>query len=315
MKSSSELFPVALMRAEVVADRFMEDTYLLKPNNSPDSSVQIALTRLGKYGQVEQSRGRPVILVHGSFSNRGTWLSNDGKGLAAALNESGFDPWMLELRGHGDSPVNQKYDQNNNQIYAKYDLPAVNEFVLEQTNQKPVWCGHSSGGVCIATALAAGDLDTGKASGLIMFGSQVSRYPLSLRLPIIRTLAKFIAGTKKHIQSPKLGVEVEPKGIAKEFVRWASLFRGWRPEKGKPYWHKLNKIETPVLAFGAKKDPGDPAKHCKKLMNGFAGDKTYYFLAKEKGFSQDYNHSSMVVSEAAEKEVWPKAIEWLKNLK
>jgi hypothetical protein len=49
MKSSSALFPVALMRAEVLSSELTEDTYLLKPNNSPDPSAQIALSRLGYY--------------------------------------------------------------------------------------------------------------------------------------------------------------------------------------------------------------------------------------------------------------------------
>ena len=105
MKSSSQLFPVALIKAEVVADRFIEDTYLLKPNNSDDKSVQVALTRLGEADGEKATRGEPVILVHGSFTNRGFWLSQKGKGLASALLEKGFDPWMLELRGHGDSPI------------------------------------------------------------------------------------------------------------------------------------------------------------------------------------------------------------------
>lgn len=315
MKSSSDLFPVALMRADVVAQKFIEDTYLLKPNNSDDSSVQIALTRLGKYEGHNENRGKPVILVHGSFSNRGVWLSVTGKGFASALLEAGFDPWMLELRGHGDSPFNEQYEQNNLEAYADFDLPAVNAFVLEQSNQAPIWCGHSSGGVCIATAIAAEKLKQDEVSGVILFGSQVSRFPILLRLPISRMLAKISLLPKKRIHSTKLGVEFEPVGIAKEFVRWAGIFTGWKSKAGKSFWRGLGNLSTPVLAIAAKNDKGDPAKHCKKLMNGFAGDKTFYLLAKDNGFSQNYNHSNMVASDAAQQEVWPKVIEWINSIK
>ena len=46
MQSSSDLFPVALMSAEFRGD-LSEDVYRLKPSNSPDFSVELALTRLG----------------------------------------------------------------------------------------------------------------------------------------------------------------------------------------------------------------------------------------------------------------------------
>lgn len=316
MKSSSDLFPVALMRADVVAQKFIEDTYLLKPNNSEDPSVQIALTRLGKYEGKNENRGRPVILVHGSFSNRGVWLSVTGKGFASALLEAGFDPWMLELRGHGDSPFNEQYENNSLESYANFDLPAVNAFVQEQTNQAPFWCGHSSGGVCIATSIASEKLKISDISGLILFGSQVSRFPLALRVPFFRLLSRIILIPKKRIHSKKLGVELEPVGIAKEFLRWAGIFTGWKSKSGQSYWKKLKEISPlPVLAIGAKNDKGDPSKHCKKLMSAFVGDKTFYLLSKDEGFSQNFNHSNMVASDAAQQEVWPKVIEWINSSK
>lgn len=49
MQSSSKLFPVALVSAELRGD-LVEDVYRLKPNNSPDRSVELALTRLGLAG-------------------------------------------------------------------------------------------------------------------------------------------------------------------------------------------------------------------------------------------------------------------------
>ncbi|HBO0631188.1 TPA: alpha/beta hydrolase, partial [Pseudomonas aeruginosa] len=45
MQSSSRLFPVALVSAELRAD-LTEDIYRLKPGNSPDASVELVVTRL-----------------------------------------------------------------------------------------------------------------------------------------------------------------------------------------------------------------------------------------------------------------------------
>jgi len=315
MKSSSQLFPVALMKADVVADRFIEDSYLLKPNNSEDSTVQIAVTRLGDALESNKHGDQPIILVHGSFTNRGFWLSSKGKGLASELLKNNFDPWMIELRGHGDSPVNNKYLDNSILKYAEYDLPAVSEFVQEQTGKTPIWIGHSMGGVVISTALAGKFLDPKHIKALAMFGSQVSKYPIILGVPIIREcLLLLMKLRKKAISSPK-GPEVEPLGIAREFVKWAGWFSSWKPVRGKSFWKTLSKTEVPVIAFGAQKDSGDPAKYCEKLASAISSKSEFHLLSKRNGYSKDYGHVDMVIGKEAESEVWPKLIQWLNSIK
>ncbi len=309
MKSSSSLFPVALMRADTLGSDLMEDTYLLKPNNSPDLTAQVALTRIG--GQQQQDRGTPVILLHGSFSNRGFWLSNSGIGLAAALLEAGYDPWLLEMRGHGDSPVNREYKKNCIEDYAQFDLPSVQAFVHEQTGKSAFWIGHSMGGVTLATSLAAQHLDIAKVAGVVLFGSQVSRYPWLLRLPFFRLAARLLLLKKTVIKGGNIGPEQEPVGVAREFARWAGLFHGWKPKKGKSYWHGWRQVSVPILGFGAKKDRGDPAKCCRKLVDATAGEHAFYLLSKKEGFAKDYGHVDMVVSKEAATDIWPKVITWL----
>ena len=110
MHSSSRLFPVALVSAELRGD-LTEDVYRLKPNNSPDPSVELALTRMGLPGR--EQRGAPVILVHGSFSNRRFWYSPKAIGLGPYLARAGFDVWIPEMRGHGLSPRNLDYSRNS----------------------------------------------------------------------------------------------------------------------------------------------------------------------------------------------------------
>ncbi len=83
MQSSSNLFPVALISAERRGD-LSEDVYRLKPGNSPDGTVELAVTRLGLADDPE-NRGMPVILLHGSFSNRRFWYSPKGMGSGAIL--------------------------------------------------------------------------------------------------------------------------------------------------------------------------------------------------------------------------------------
>jgi pimeloyl-ACP methyl ester carboxylesterase len=315
MKSSSELFPVSLMRAEVVADEFIEDTYLLKPNRTSDKTVQFALTRLGYYKSNTERKGQPVILVHGSFTNRGVWFSSKGKGFARDLLENNLDPWMLELRGHGDSPENDQYKLNNVEAYAEFDLPAAQAFVTEQTKQKPIWLGHSLGGVTIATSIAGGHLAVEDNLGLILMGSQVSRFPVLLRIPFVRLITRIILAIKKPIIKSSLGPEHEPLGLAKEFVKQAGWFCSWKSRSGVKYWQKLAGISIPVLAFAGYRDSGDPARHCKKLAMAIDNNAEFYELSKKNGMSHNFGHVDMVIGKHAEADVWPKIINWIHSLK
>ena len=315
MKSSSELFPVSLIRAEIIADTFIEDTYLVKPNNSPDKSVQIAVTRLGYYNSAADQHRQPIILIHGSFTNRSFWFSPKGKGLARALLEAGLDPWMLEHRGHGDSQENLDYKNNTVEAYAQFDLPAVSSFVKEQTKVNPIWIGHSMGGVSIATSIALGEISNANCKGVVLLGAQTSKYPLLMRLPGIRLATRLLLLAKKPLIKSNKGPEHEPLGIAKEFTRWSGFFHGWKGRTGIKFWQNLKNTSVPVLAFGAKNDSGDPAKYCEKLATSIDDNAQYHELSKNKGYSLDYGHVNMIISEQAKSEVWPQIINWINTTK
>ena len=127
MQSSSTLFPVALLSAERRGD-LSEDVYRIKAGNSPDPSVELAVTRLGLADQAV-AQGVPVILLHGSFSNRRFWYSPKGVGLGAFLARAGFDVWIPEMRGHGLSPRNRHWRHNRVADYARFDLPVIGAFI------------------------------------------------------------------------------------------------------------------------------------------------------------------------------------------
>lgn len=312
MQSSSELFPVALVSAELRGD-LSEDVYRLKPNNSPDSSVELALTRLGMTSA--ERRGQPVVLVHGSFSNRRFWYSPKAIGLGPYLAREGFDVWIAEMRGHGLSPRNDDYIHNNVTQYARYDLPAIAGFIEEQTGQLGHWLGHSLGGVVLAAALGGGYLPTAKLASVALFGSQVSHAHWSLRIPPVQWVMRAVLKRYGYVSGRrfKRGPEDEPAGVARETLRWLGLF-GRFSEPGNDWWQGLSTIELPVLAVAAQNDPEDPAHGCRKLLAQFSQAKRHFLLlSKQGGFSTDFGHIEMLVSKAAQREVWPLVAYWLSH--
>ncbi|MBC9250633.1 EstX protein [Pseudomonas alcaligenes] len=312
MQSSSELFPVALVSAELRGD-LSEDVYRLKPGNSPDYSVELAVTRLGQASQA--SRGVPVILLHGSFSNRRFWYSPKGIGLGAQLARAGFDVWIAEMRGHGLSPRNQAYARNRVADYARYDLPAIAAFVCEQTDQVPHWIGHSLGGITLAAALGGQYLDGQTAASVALFGSQISRIYWPLKVPPVEWGSRLLLKAFDHISGARLkrGPEDEPIGLALESLRWHRLFGRFGDEQ-RDWWAGLADVQVPLLAVTAAGDLQDPAWACRKLAEQFiAAPRQVLCLAKDKGFLGDYGHVEMLVSKEAQAEVWPLVEHWLRH--
>lgn len=313
MQSSSELFPVALISAELRGD-LSEDVYLLKPNNSPDSSVELALTRLGLAG-AEDARGVPVVLLHGSFSNRRFWYSPKGIGLGAYLARAGFDVWIAEMRGHGLSPRNQGYRDNNVAQYVRYDLPAIADFIVEQTGQAAHWVGHSLGGVILAAALGGGYLEQSRARSAALFGSQISRTYWPLKIPPVEWGARLLLRAFPYLSGRRLkrGPEDEPIGLALETLRWLKLF-GRFGDGEQDWWAGLAQMRVPLLGVAAAADPQDPAWACHKLVEQCgAAPRQFLLLGKDKGFSSDFGHIEMLVSKEAQREVWPLVEQWLQH--
>ncbi|MGV8842347.1 MAG: alpha/beta fold hydrolase [Pseudomonas sp.] len=313
MQSSSKLFPVALIRAELCAD-LSEDVYRLKPGNSPDLSVELAITRLGLAGQ-EVRRGIPVILLHGSFSNRRFWYSPKGLGLGPYLTRAGFDVWIVEMRGHGLSPRNLTYKHNRVADYARYDLPAVAAFVREQTGHVPHWIGHSLGGTTLAAALGGEYLGCQEVASVALFGSQVSRIYWPLKVPPVAWGGQLLLKRFGLISGSRLrrGPEDEPIGLALEGLRWHRLF-GRFGDAERDWWAGLAKVQVPVLAVSAEGDAQDPAWACRKLLEQMGSPlRRFLCLGKQQGFSDDYGHIQMLVSKPAQREVWPLVEYWLRH--
>ena len=314
MKSSSELFPVSLFRAEMLGEELSEDVYLVKHNTDTDRSVQVAVSHLTLRHR-SAYRG-PVILLHGSFSNRGFWLSDKGEGLARHLLDQGFDVWVMEQRGHGLSPRNQDYLRNTLERYVLHDMPAVNAFVQEKTGHKPAWVGHSLGGVIIASAVAGGQLSAGNCAGIALLGTQALRRPWYLWLPLVGPVLRLLVWNKGELdgRSLNIGPENEPAGLINEYLARHSWFGRWQLKSTRqrllPAWKQPHAL--PLLAVIAAADESDPARACRRFADYYGGtDKEQILLGKVAGFSRDYGHVDMVVSKDAAQEVWPRISDWL----
>lgn len=318
MKSSSDLYPVSLLRADTLGS-LSEDVYLIKHNLDSDKSVEVAVTHVmhDTVKHTVKPRLGSVVLVHGSFSNSGFWLSGKGEGLARLLLEQGFDVWLFEHRGHGNSPRNNDYFNNTVERYVLHDLKAANEFVHEKSGSYPFWIGHSLGGVMIAGAVASGVLSEQNCRGQVLIGTQTIARPNYLWIPFMRSLLKLKVQRSGELIGRKIGIgpENEPAGVIKEFVNRFRLLGRWQFVSTKqqllPAWRSEQQV--PLLAVIGAADTTDKTSGCLKFAELYGGPKDILLLGKKQGFARNYGHVDMVVSKDAAKEVWPRIANWLQE--
>ncbi|XP_020109283.1 triacylglycerol lipase 2-like [Ananas comosus] len=122
-----------------------EDGYILSIQRVPN----------GRSGTGKDATTKvPVLLQHGVLMDGITWLlSSPDKSLGYILADSGYDVWIANSRGTKYSlrhmflsPSNSAYWEWSWDQLVAYDLPAVVEYVYNQTrNQKIHYIGHSLG--------------------------------------------------------------------------------------------------------------------------------------------------------------------------
>lgn len=103
--------------------------------------------------QNQISRG-VIFLQHGLMGSSDNWNTNNEEDcLAYLLSDAGFDVWMGNFRGNIYSRNHTTLTHNDPEFWrfsfdemAKYDLPAMLDYVLDQTGvEKVQYIGHSMG--------------------------------------------------------------------------------------------------------------------------------------------------------------------------
>jgi pimeloyl-ACP methyl ester carboxylesterase len=275
--------------------------------------VRLSLYRVGA---APPGSGRsPVLLVPGTFSTRLLWLGTRGQGLAWTLWQAGFDPWVLEQRGHGRSEKPRRWTMSD---WIRLDAPAAVEAVLAHTGAPRVhWVGHSAGGVVGAGLLGHRPAMARRLAGLAMLGAPGPGTVTGLRRWGARgahLAAALLPRARMSGRALGLGPEQEPSALVREWMGWNA--RGaWRDAGGRDYLVGLPEVRLPVFAVAGAGDRWLAPPHAVADLLGRFGspDRTLLVAGRRTGFSEDFDHPGLMVSRAARREIWPRLVAWLRE--
>ncbi len=122
---------------------------------SLDTRAETAVTADGielRMKRYAREGAQPVLLVHGFFGNGLEFdLPHREHNLALYLAEHGYDVWISSFRGCGREPYRCGVGDWRHSVdhLAALDAPALVDRVRESTGRRPIWIGHSMGGMVL----------------------------------------------------------------------------------------------------------------------------------------------------------------------
>ncbi|XWS30495.1 hypothetical protein CRYUN_Cryun24cG0122500 [Craigia yunnanensis] len=169
-----------------------QDGYILNMQRIPEGRVTGSSSTGG-------NKKQPVLMQHGLLVDGKTWLLNSPEqNLPMILADKGFDVWIANARGTRFSRKHVSLDPAQKEFWnwswdelVSYDLPAVFDFVFNQTGQKIHYIGHSQGTLIGLTSFSEGhQADTLKSAAFL---SPIA-YLSHITSPLVVVIARAFVG-------------------------------------------------------------------------------------------------------------------------
>jgi predicted alpha/beta hydrolase len=289
----------------------------------------------------------PVLLCGGFSCNRHFIDYDERYSLARFLARSGFDAWVLELRGRGLSHPTAACRRPGRWTFddlATIDVPAAVDHVVEATGREVGWVGHSMGGMVLYAYLGTRARPPVRAGVTIASPVRfvVSGSPLLRRVgdamlnvplgDIVRQ--RLVLGALWWLLAPTSGIEVGMNAAnidrgdvgralrlaltnvsrqkLQQFSRW-TLEGTFASLDGRVnYLEALAGVTTPLLVLAGTGDRvARPAAVRLALDRLPSASATYRELGRAHGQSVDYGHVDLILGRAAPAEVFPVVAGWL----
>lgn len=260
-----------------------------------------------------------ILLIHGTFSDKRVSL-----GIANYLTTLGASCYIMEWRGHGDSPAPK--DTFNFETVALYDIAATFDYLFDELKLDNLHAvTHSGGGICLTMFLTQNQHYIDKLSSITMVACQAygavttpASYFKIFSLKAITRVLGYVPAKRF-----KLGSINESYHMMSQWFNWnlQQNFKSSLPKNHSNYTQSFDyrahmaKITTPIYAISAKGDHViAPPRGCEIFLNDFNNSANHLrTLSIANGDLEDYNHSRLILSGNAAKEIWPTIATWIEQ--
>jgi pimeloyl-ACP methyl ester carboxylesterase len=323
---------------------------------TPDRQVEFARTPDGwdlalHHYPVEDAMGPPVVLCGGYACNRFFLDFDDRYSLARFLARRGFDTWVLELRGRGYSePAGNPGAAWTFDDLVRFDVPAAVAHVRARCRgRRPVWIGHSMGGMVMYAALGQAPELAESVAGFVTMASPVAFPPVASHLaqrlgrlllllpgpgrlpqqPVLRALWLVIGWSSRAAEIGMNPANTDQRAFGRalqrficnvpriklqQLVGW-SLTGQFRSVDGQvDYRANLERITTPALIIAGAADRLAPPEAVGLAYDRIRSPvKVYREFAAGAGDASDYGHVDLIFGRRAPEEVFGTISSWLEN--
>lgn len=288
----------------------------------------------------------PVILVHGEGFNRYVWDFDEKHSLARKLAGDLFDTWVIELRGHGLSSIEDAAPSPAADWHFEdyiLDVDAAINYVLAQTGAERVQLvGHSTGGTLIygmmendqyarkiasAVTLAAPTRFHAPNDTLTQLfvhrdsayeGDEVDlRYGAYLPAPFAENTQTvygvlffndFFLDPELVEQFTDIGMGKVRTRILKQFADWFAEEKAYSTEEaGYNYDADLNLIRSPVCVFvGWRDNIAQPENVIDAFSTLEPALLDLELFGKMEGHQDYYGHMGLLLNDYAHVDVYPR---------
>lgn len=267
-----------------------------------------------------------VLMLHGSLENGHIFYSKSMKGLAPYLARNGFNVYVLDFRGRGKSTPAIGRGSSYGQTEAIVeDIPETLKFLRDVKGQQSIHIvAHSWGGVLMSSVLARFPeyLPMIKSFSYLaakrVMTAQTRESFLKVKV-FWNRVAFLLTSVAGYLPAKALGIapENETRRSHAESIPWLTGKPWIDPHDNFDYGNAIKAIELPpglYIAGEGDRDLGFPPDVQSFIEECQHQSGQLLRVGRKHGNLHDYNHVTIVAHPDAEKDHYPKIIEFMQSV-